>query len=112
MSVAVMRVIEHLKTGGALQGRDVANIMAVSPATVSRWASGKATPDIHAQTVMASLRYVVDRLADFYTPEETRLWLHAPHPMLKGERAIDAINRGHVEEVLAIIEGIDNGAYT
>jgi transcriptional regulator with XRE-family HTH domain len=112
MSAAIMRVIDHLRTDGALQGKDVANIMSVSPATVSRWASGKATPDIHAQTVMASLRYVVDRLSDFYTPDEARLWLHAPHPQLKGARAIDLIKAGRTDEVLLAIEGLDNGAYS
>jgi hypothetical protein len=55
---------------------------------------------------------VVDRLADFYTPDETRLWLHTKHPMLNGERAIDLINAGKTEAVLAVIEALDSGAYT
>ncbi len=112
MSNAVKNLIEHLRDDGGLQGKDIANIVAVSPATVSRWSSGRATPDLKAQTVIAELRYVVDRLRDFYTAEETRLWLHAAHPMLKGERAIDLINRGRTDEVLAVIEALDAGAYT
>ncbi len=111
MSTAVSRIIDHLRDDGGLQGKDIANIVAVSPATVSRWSSGKATPDLRTQTVIAELRYVVDRLADFYTPEETRLWLHAKHPMLNGERAIDLINSGRTEAVLAIIDALDAGAY-
>jgi uncharacterized protein (DUF2384 family) len=111
MSTAVSRIIDHLKDDGGLQGKDIANIVAVSPATVSRWSSGKATPDLRTQTVIAELRYVVDRLADLYTPEETRLWLHAKHPMLNGERAIDLINSGRTEAVLAIIDALDAGAY-
>jgi transcriptional regulator with XRE-family HTH domain len=111
MSTAVSRIIDHLRDDGGLQGKDIANIVAVSPATVSRWSSGKATPDLRTQTVIAELRYVVDRLADFYTPEETRLWLHAKHPMLNGERAIDLINTGRTEAVLAIIDALDAGAY-
>ena len=62
--------------------------------------------------MIAGLRYVVDRLGDFYTPEETRLWLHANHPMLGGERAIDLIRDGRTEEVLSVIESLDAGAYT
>ena len=42
MAGAVVRILEHLRADGGLQGRDIANIAAVSPATVSRWASGKA----------------------------------------------------------------------
>lgn len=112
MPTAVSKLLDHLRDGGGLQGKDIANIVAVSPATVSRWSSGKATPDLRTQTVIAELRYVVDRLADFYTPDETRLWLHTKHPMLHGERAIDLVNGGRTEEVLAIIEALDAGAYT
>ncbi|MDC7788664.1 DUF2384 domain-containing protein [Rhodoplanes sp. TEM] len=112
MSTAVSRILDRLREGGGLQGKDIANIVAVSPATVSRWASGKAMPDLRTQTVMAELRYVVDRLAELYTPDETRLWLHARHPMLGGERAIDLIHSGRTEDVLAIIEALDQGAFT
>jgi len=95
-----------------LQGKDIANIVAVSPATVSRWSSGKASPDLRTQTVIAQLRYVVDLLSDFYTADETRIWLHTPHPRLGGERAIDLINAGRTEDVLAVIEALDSGAFT
>jgi len=112
MATAVSRIIDYLRSDGGLQGKDLANIVSVSPATVSRWSNGKATPDLRTQTVMAELRYVVDRLSDFYTPDETRLWLHTRHPMLNGERAIDLINEGRTQAVLAIIEALDAGAYT
>ncbi|HEY5412210.1 MAG TPA: antitoxin Xre/MbcA/ParS toxin-binding domain-containing protein [Caulobacteraceae bacterium] len=94
-----------------MQGKDIANIVDVSTATVSRWSRGNGTPPLRTQTVIAELRYVVDRLSDFYTPDETRLWLHARHPLLNGERAIDLINVGRTEEVLAVIERLDAGAY-
>jgi uncharacterized protein (DUF2384 family) len=112
MATALERILDHLKTDGGLQGRDIANIVDVSPATVSRWSTGKASPDLRTQTVIAGLRYVVDRLSDFYTPDEARLWLHASHPMLDGKRAIDLINEGRTEAVLAVIEGLESGAYT
>ena len=112
MSTALSRILDHLRDDGGLQGKDIANIVAVSPATVSRWSNGKATPDLRTQTVIADLRYVVDRLGEFYTPDETRLWLHARHPMLEGERAVDLINAARTEPVLAIIEGLDSGTHT
>jgi transcriptional regulator with XRE-family HTH domain len=112
MSAAVVKILDTLRDEGGLQGKDIANIVAVSPATVSRWYSGKASPDLKIQTLIAELRYVVDRLAEFYEPDEARLWLHAAHPMLHGERAVDLINAGRTEEVLALIESLDSGAYT
>jgi len=111
MSTAVARILDDLRTNGGLQGKDIANIVNVSPATVSRWARGSGTPNLRTQTVIAELRYVVDRLSDFFTADETRLWLHSRHPLLNGERAIDLIYNGRTEEVLAAIERLDAGAY-
>lgn len=111
MATAVARIIDDLRSRGGLQGKDIANIVDVSTATVSRWSQGSSTPGLHTQTVIADLRYVVDRLSDFYTADETRLWLHARHQLLGGERAIDLINTDRTEEVLAVIERIEAGAF-
>jgi uncharacterized protein (DUF2384 family) len=58
------------------------------------------------------LRYVVELLSEFYTPEETRLWLYSKHRLLNGSRAIDLINSGEADKVLAIIQSLDEGSYT
>jgi hypothetical protein len=112
MASAVARIIESLRQRGGLKGMDVANIATVSPATVSRWTAGKAFPHPKTQLLISDLRYVVDRLAEFYSPEETRLWLYARHRLLNGERPIDLIHAGRADEVLAVIESLDAGAYT
>lgn len=109
---ALSKILGTLKKSGGLQGKDIANIVSVSPATVSRWYSGQASPDLKTQTLFAELRYVVDRLSEFYTAEETRLWLHTPHPMLNGKRAIDLIHDGRTEDVLAAIESLDAATFT
>ena len=95
-----------------LKGSDLANITDVSPATVSRWAAGKASPHPKTQLVISDLRYVVDRLAEFYTPAETRMWLYAKHPLMDGARAIDLIHAGEADRVLAVIESLADGTYT
>lgn len=111
MSTAIARILDDLRDRGGLRNADLANIVDVSPPTVSRWSRGKGSPSLHTQTVIADLRYVVECLSDFYTPEETRLWLHASHPLLNQERAIDLINTGRTEEVLAVIDRLEAGAY-
>jgi transcriptional regulator with XRE-family HTH domain len=111
MESAVARILNDLEKWGGLNGADVANIVDTSRPTVSRWKSGKASPPLSTQTIIADLRYVVDRLSDFYTPSETRLWLHAKHPLLNNERAIDLIIADRTQEVLAVIERLDAGAY-
>jgi len=97
---------------GGLKGTDVANIATVSPATVSRCMSGTSFPHPKTQLLISDLRYVVDRLAELYDPEETRVWLYSRHRLLNGERAIDLIQSGRADEVLAVIESLDEGSYT
>lgn len=112
MGTAMITVLEDLKHAGGLRGADVANIAAVSPATVSRWTSGKSLPHPKTQLVISDLRYVIDRLAEFYSPEETRMWLYVRHRLLDGKRPIDLIQQGRTEDVLAVIESLDQGTYT
>ncbi|MHB8271806.1 hypothetical protein [Bradyrhizobium sp.] len=112
MTNAVVRIIEELKNRGGLKGTDVANIASVSPTTVSRWIAGKALPDPQTQLVISDLRYVVDRLSEFYTPNETRLWLYSKHRLLNGERAVDLINQGETEKILTVVESIDEASFT
>jgi transcriptional regulator with XRE-family HTH domain len=111
MSNAVMRILEDLRDRGGLRGSDVANIVDVSRPTVSRWTTGKGSPPLRTQTVIADLRFVVERLWDLYSPDEIRLWLHARHPLLNQERAVDLIYAGRTEEVLAAIDRLEAGAY-
>lgn len=111
MTKGVARILNDLREQGGLQGKDIANIVDVSTATVSRWAHGSGSPNLRTQTVIADLRYVVELLSDFYTPDEARLWLHSKHVLLNNRRAIDLINEDRVEEVLAVIERLDNCSY-
>lgn len=111
MANAVARILDDLEQRGGLKGSDIANITKTSRPTVSRWKNGKASPPLAIQTVIADLRYVVDRLSDLYTPAEARLWLHTKHPLLNNERAIDLIIADRTQEVLAVIDRIDAGAY-
>ena len=108
---AVSRLVEELKAFGGLKGRDLANILDVSPPTISRWRNGEASPTIDKQTVMAELRWVAVRLADFYEPDEARLWLQSHHPQLNGERPYDLINNGRTRDVLEVIERLESGVY-
>jgi hypothetical protein len=111
MSNAVAKTISDLKDRGGLKGVDVANITKVSKATVTRWSAGTHAPQPRMQLVLSDLRYVVDRLSEFYAPDEVRLWLNARNDLLDGRRAIDLIHDGRTEEVLEAIERLGDMAY-
>ena len=108
---AVSQLVADLKRYGGLKGRDIANILGVSPPTVTRWSQGEASPTIDKQTAMAQLRWVAQRLSDFYEPDEARLWLQSHHPQLQGARPYDLIVEGRTPEVLEVIERLDSGVY-
>ena len=54
---------------------------------------------------------VVARLAEFFTPQEIRIWLFAKHPLLNGARATDLIDVGEAHRVLEVIESLSEGVY-
>jgi len=111
MVAVVEKLLGNLRDRGGLQGKDIANIVDVSTATVSRWSHGRSAPNIQTQKLILALWYVVERLAEFNTPDEIRLWLHAPNHLLDGERAIDLIIDDRSKDILAMIERVDAGAY-
>lgn len=107
----VAKTIGDLRDRGRLSGVDVANIARVSKATVSRWSNGTAAPHPKTQLVLSDLRYVVDRLADFYSADEIRLWLFSRNDLLDGKKAIELIHEDRTDEVLQAIERFDSVAY-
>ncbi len=111
MSTAVTKTIEDLKHRGGLKGVDVANIAKVSKATVSRWSAGSHSPHPKTQLMLSDLRYVVDRLAEFHSPDEVRVWLNSRNELLDGRRAIDLIHDGRTEIVLEAVERLGDLAY-
>ena len=106
-----MQFIARLQKNGGLKGTDIANFTGVSKATVSRWGSGRKSPHPKTQLIMSDLSYVVMRLNEYYGEEEVRAWLHARHPQLDGQRAIDLIRDDRTDEVIAILDRLEADAY-
>lgn len=111
MLAAVPRFLDEIVRFGGLKGTDIANITDVSKATVSRWKSGDIKPLPRNELILSDLHYVVARLQNYYSPEEIRTWLHARHPQLNGDRAIDIIHQERTIEVLKVIDRLDNEVF-
>lgn len=110
-STAVSRMVGELRRLSGLKNVDLANIIGVSPPTVHRWSRGQGSPTIEKQQVIAELRWVAERLSDFYEPDEARLWLQTGHPQLGGARPYDLINDGRIADVLEAIDRLESGVY-
>lgn len=110
-SGAISRYISDFESVAGLRGTDLANLTGVSKATVSRWRNGTAFPHPDSERLISDLHYLVDRLSDYYSNEEIRVWLYAPHPQLEGRRAIDVLHEGGLTEILKTLERMDEAAY-
>lgn len=111
MSSVIVRKLDSLKESGAMNSTDVANILGTTPATVSRWISGKASPQRSKELQLVELEYIVERLKEFYTPEEARLWLFTRHRLLDDSSPADLIQEGEIEPVLGVIEQLSDLSY-
>ncbi len=108
---AIARRLEDIARKGAMRSIDVANLLGTRPETVSRWNQGKAFPRPTTQKTLLELDYIVDQLADFYEPQEARLWLFSRQKRLDGATPAELIQQGRIEDVIAIIDQLRDGVY-
>lgn len=111
MSAALARRLERIREHGGIRGRELAQLMDTTPETVSRWNTGKTEPQPERLEKLLLLEWMIDELAEFYEPDEARLWLFSPHRMLGGARPADLIREGRVDEVRTLIARLQDGAY-
>lgn len=91
--------------------REVAQLLDTTPQTVSRWRTGRVEPQPDRLRRLLTLEWLVGELAEFYEPQEARPWLFAPHRLLAGERPADRIQQGKLDDVLALIAQLRDGAF-
>ncbi len=111
MSSAVARKIESIKARTRIPASSIAEMIGATPQTLSRWATGKNEPQREHLDRLLEFDYLTERLAEFFEPEDARLWLLAPHPQLNGERPADLVAKGRQKEVLAVITRLHDSAF-
>lgn len=111
MSQALARKLDAIKDRGGISAREVAQLLGTTPQTVSRWQTGKASPQPRKLEALLVLERLADQLAQFYDPDTARLWLFSHHPMLNGDRPADRIAAGQSDDVLALIDQLQSASY-
>jgi transcriptional regulator with XRE-family HTH domain len=111
MSAALANRLEKIIEKGGIRGREVAQLLDTTPETVSRWKSGRTEPQPERLQKLLILEWLIDELAELYGPDEARLWLFSPHKLLGGERPVDRIREGRIDDVRALIAQLRDGAY-
>ncbi|HUF11331.1 MAG TPA: antitoxin Xre/MbcA/ParS toxin-binding domain-containing protein [Rhodothermales bacterium] len=108
---ALARKLKSIEKAGGIRAREVAQLLDTTPQTVSRWRTGKSSPQPTHLDRLLKLDWLADQMSTLYEPDEARLWLFSPHAELNGNRPADYIAEGKVDEVLAIIDRLQTGAY-
>ena len=111
MTTAVARKLESLRTKGAMRNIEVANLLGTRPETVSRWNQGRAYPHANTEKTLLELEYIVDQLADFYSPNEARQWIFAPQKLLDGVSPAELIRNGRIDEVMRLVSQLREAVY-
>ncbi len=111
MSVALSNKLDYIRDSSGLKSAEVATILGTTPQTVSRWQQGKAEPQSNRLQLLLSLAWISERLSEFYPPDEARMWLYTHQRLLGGARPVDRIQAGAIEEVLALIDQLQSGAF-
>lgn len=111
MASAVASRLDSIRDHGGIKSREVAQLLDTTPQTVSRWRTGKVEPQPDRLQRLLTLEWLVGELAELYEPQEARLWLFAPHRLLSGERPADRIQQGRLDDVLALIAQLRDGAF-
>jgi len=107
----IARKLEILEEKAAMRSIDVANVLGARPETVSRWNQGKAFPRSDAQRTLLELEYIVEQLADFYEPQEARLWLFSRQRLLGGATPAELIQAGKADQVIAVIDQLRDSVH-
>ena len=108
---AVASRLDSIRERGGISGREVAQLLNTTPQTVSRWKQGRASPQPDNLDRLLWLDWLAGQLAAFYEPDEARLWVFSPHLELDGARPADLIAQGQIDQVLAVVDRLQSGAY-
>ncbi len=104
-SLTYPRIVEVV-TGSGITQTELGQAVGASVRTVQNWAKGEATPKGAKVTRLLDLSYLIEQLKSAYTEEGIGIWLHSRNRNLDGQRPIDLIVAGHLDEVLEEAERI------
>ncbi len=111
VATAVARRLDSIKRTGGISAREVAQLLETTPQTVSRWRTGRSAPRPNSLARLLRLEWLADQLGQVYEPDEARIWLFSPHRDMEGQRPVDLIAGGRMDEVLTIIDRLQSAAY-
>ena len=78
MTSAVAHRLDSIKHSAGVRSREIAELLDTTPQTVSRWQQGRVDPQPAKLHQLLALEWLTTQLAEFYEPDDARLWLYSP----------------------------------
>jgi len=111
-STPISTKLDEIQQRVGISFREVAQLMNTTPETVSRWRQGKGRSPAQQLQEAGDARVASDRTRRVFTrPADAKLWLFTPQRLLGGATPADRIEQGRVEDVLALIKQLQDGAF-
>lgn len=108
---AIATRLDTIQEKSGLRGVEIAQLLKTTPETVSRWRNDHSEPKKASLEVLLQLEWLVGELAELYSPQEAKLWLFSHHKQLSGQRPVDRIEAGRLEDILTIIAQLKDSAF-
>jgi uncharacterized protein (DUF2384 family) len=106
-SVSYMRIVEDV-TSSVITQTELAQAVGTSTRTVQNWTRG-AVPRGKVAVRLLDVQHVVGELRDVYNDEAIQIWLRSRNRNLGGERPIELLGAGRVEEVITEVQNVVRG---
>ena len=92
--------IVSLVTGAGITQTQLGKAVGSSLRTVQNWAGGDTAPTGAKLQRLLDIGYLVEELKDAYSEEGIAIWMNSRNRNLDGERPIDLLTAGRIDEVL------------
>lgn len=105
------QVLKHCATLG-LDLNLLASCLAVNPKTIQRWRDGSAQPNEAGLRSLDKLEAVYQLAARLLKKDAMKAWFCSPNETLGGERPVDLLSRGEVEQARNVLGMLEWGIYS
>ena len=103
-------VLHHCRELG-LESKTVSACLGVHAKTLQRWKDGSAQPNETIWRMLEKLEVVCQAALRLLKPDARKSWFQAPNATLGGERPMELLRRGEIDQVRNVLGMLEWGIY-
>ncbi len=108
-NVTYVRIVEDVTASGITQA-ELAKAVGATVRSVQNWTAGTARPRGKSAERLLDVSQIVKALGEVYRDEGIQIWLRSRNRNLGGNRPIELLAAGALDEVFAEVDNIVRGA--